>query len=203
MELTTSLRLCREHDACGVPGSPVEGVQYPLLVSALGPDWGDDQPIPLTMLLDLDAGSGWTGPSNTIWALRAVPPEQAEARDRVADNFCVQMLGAIPGPPEHAHAVQVLQAFTRGLATIEDVQKAAGAAWDAWVAWAARDAGAAWAARDAGAAWAARATWDAWVARGAGAAGAAGAAWAVGDAWTARDAAILRWLLEEEASHED
>ena len=75
MELTTSLRLCREHGACEK--------QYGLLVKALGPDWGDDQPIPLTMLLDLDAGPGWLPTNNAIWALFAVSNNQKAVGRRV------------------------------------------------------------------------------------------------------------------------
>ncbi len=166
MLLSTTLKLCREHHAC-------KG-QYALLVQALGPDWGDDQLIPLTLLLDLQA-EGWTATSNAIWALRAVPAEQRDSRDRVAASWCVDMLGAIPGPPEHTRAVQVLRAFASGLATIEDVQKAVRDAWAAWAAWAARDA---------------RAARDAWAAR------------AARDARDARDASVLRFLLEMEAGND-
>ena len=199
MELTTSLRLCREHNACDQ--------QYALLVQALGPDWGDDQPIPLTYLLDLRA-EDWTATSNTLWAFRAVPAEQRDSRDRVAASFCVEVLGAIPGPPEHDHAVQVLRAFAVAQATIEGVQKAARAAWDAWDArdaWATRAVWGAWAAWDAWAAWGAWTAWTAWTtraaratwtARAARAARAARDAWAAWAAWTARDA-MATWTARD------
>jgi len=122
--LSTTLRLCREHGACGG--------QYKLLTAALGPEWGDDQTIPLTLLLDLDAGPNWDGPNNTVWAFRAVPDDQSEARDRAAANFSAQALGRISGPSAHAKAVHVLHAFAFGQATDDDVVNAAKAAMSAW-----------------------------------------------------------------------
>jgi len=148
MELYTTLRLLREHRACGAPGS-TDGKQYPLLVEALGPGWGDDDPILLVRLLDLDTGRrGWTGALNSVWALRAVPNDQAEARDRLATALCVEVLGRIPGPPEHHAAVSVLHRYSYGRATLAEVQAASRGAWDAAAAW------------DA---WATRSAWEDWV----------------------------------------
>jgi hypothetical protein len=189
MQLTTSLRLCRKHGACGY--------QYPLLVAALGPDWGEDQPIPLTLLLDLDGTPGWQTVSNTLWALRTVPAEQAEARDRVAASYCVEALGGIPGPPEHTHAVQVLRAFAAGKASVEEVSEAAREAREARLVWAARLATAAWLARLA------RLAWLAWEAREAREALAASEARETGEAWDHKSRSILRWLLEEETARDD
>jgi hypothetical protein len=119
MQLTTSLRLCREQSACKR--------QYALLVHGLGHGWGDDQPIPLTLLLDMHGAPGWKTVSNVLWALQAVPPEQAAARDRVAASYCVDVLGGIP--------VRILRAFTVGRATIKEVNRAASAASAARAAW--------------------------------------------------------------------
>jgi hypothetical protein len=97
MQLTTTLRLCSQNNACTW--------QYGLLVQALGPDWGDDAPIPLLMLLDLKAGPRWRALSNTLWALQAVPPEQAQYRDFVARLLAVR------------YAEMVLPVCERGMPT--------------------------------------------------------------------------------------
>ena len=168
MELTTTLCLCRKARVCDE--------QYGLLARALGPGWGDDQPIPLTMLLDLDV-PGWTATSNAIWALRATPTEQIERRDFVARLFAVGCVEAVlpiyerqhPGCFRPRYAMEVACQFAHGEATHDDLAAALAAAWAAAGA-------AAWdAARDA--------AWDA-------------ARAAAGDAQTA----LLRRLLEE-ASH--
>jgi hypothetical protein len=56
----TTLSELRKHKAC--PD------RYTHLVAALGPEWGDDDPIPLTRILDIN------GLDDAIWITRATSP---------------------------------------------------------------------------------------------------------------------------------
>jgi hypothetical protein len=148
-ELTTTLRELRQYRACED--------RYAVLVEALGPGWGDDDPIPLRRIYATN------GAADAIWALRACP-----GRERIAMELAVtwgeralqreRAAGREPDPRSWA-AVEVARRYARGEASVEEFRAAHAAAHAAaraaaWAAtWAAARA-AAWAA-DAAAAWAA------------------------------------------------
>src|SRR3990167_3051784 len=72
MTLITTKRLLREHGACR---AGYAGLLRHL--RTLG-TYRQDTPIPLTVVLDSNSLE------DTLWCLRAVPPEQAAERDRIA-----------------------------------------------------------------------------------------------------------------------
>ncbi|MBI2037034.1 MAG: hypothetical protein HYT14_01580, partial [Candidatus Liptonbacteria bacterium] len=72
-ELTITLRRAKEMNAC------VES--YTAVRKALGRDWTLDTPLPLLRLLDL------RGLSDTLWALRCIPQEQADAKRWAVSNW--------------------------------------------------------------------------------------------------------------------
>ena len=167
----TTLRLLKEHGACAA--------RYKYLCKALGgaEKYGRDTPITFPQLVEIN------GLDDALWALRAVPAEQAKARDLIARLFacaCAEHVLPIyeikyPNDNRVRLCIKASRKFAYGEITELELSDAARAAWTA--------ADAAWAARGAGAARAADAAWNAR------AAGAAGAAWnAVGAVGAARHA---------------
>jgi hypothetical protein len=121
-ELTTTLRLLREHGACGD--------RYEHLVKCLGAGWDDDTPIPLTTILDHNGMDG------ALWALRAVEASQAAACARLARLYacwCVRHTPIGDGltvwdlltDERSRHAVEVSERYARGEATMAEL-------YDAW-----------------------------------------------------------------------
>lgn len=156
--LTTTKRLIRNAGACKE--------RYGAAVKKYGRRYKDDDPIPLTTVLDL------CGLEDALWCLRAVTPEQEAERDRLALLFacaCVRRTPITNGGvvydifSQHGrYAVDVAERYAVGKATSDELAAARAAAraaaWDdAWyAAWdAAR--GAAW---DAALAAALGAAWD-------------------------------------------
>ena len=125
--LHTSLSLIRAHEPC----SRVQFVE-----SWLGtrPETGL---FPLTDLLSIQ---GLDNPDDTIWALRAVPPEEAQRRDRLARLYacdCAQRAlerertqGREPDPRSWK-AIEVSRKFACGEATKAELDAARDAAWAA------------------------------------------------------------------------
>ncbi len=132
-------------------------------------EWRNGRPeeelFPLRDLLDVP---GLNNPEDTIWSLRAVPPEDAPERDRVARLFVVicaerALRRERETDPRLWRAVEVARRFALGEATKDKLAAARAAAdaavedaWAAaqeddvkdsvWIAAGATDADAAWAA---------------------------------------------------------
>jgi hypothetical protein len=160
----TNLSALRLHYACES--------RYNHLVAALGPEWGDETPIPLVRILDIN------GLDDAIWALRANLHPEAEKLSRLYACDCAERVAHLNTDPSVQAAINTGRKYAHGEATDAELSDAC-AAWDA-ASCAAWDA-ASWAAEAAWAAWAtcaAGAAWDAWV---------AGATWAAA-ARTARAA---------------
>jgi hypothetical protein len=183
--LRTTLRLLREHDACAL--------RYYHLVAALGDGWVDDAPISLERILETN------GINDALWTLRAVTPEQASERNRIARLSACDCAEAVlplferdfPADNRPREAIRLSRLFAHGEATEDQLAAASDAAWAAWAAaWAAARAAAsdaAWAAASdaaSDAAWAASAA-------------ARAAAWA---AASARQADRLRQYLRGEVA---
>ncbi len=171
--LTTTLNKIRKHHPCE------EG--WDTLTDALGADWGEDEPIALTRIIETN------GLDDALWALRACEP--VAERDRVARLFvcrCVREVWHLLTDERSRTAVEVAERFAVGNATQEELGAALDAARAA--AWAASDAAsaAAWAASDAASDAARDAAWAAW-----------DAALAARDAAKERQTEILIELLEE------
>jgi len=150
-------------------------------VAARGGD--DEMPVPLASILDdapAEHALDWT-----VWSLRAVPPEQEAARDRLARLFAADAAervlplfeAARPGDTRPREAIAVARRFADGEATKGQLAAAWAAAGDA--AWAA--------AGDAARAAAGAAAW-------------AAARDAAGDAERARQAGLLRARLAGEVT---
>ena len=122
INLHTTLRLLRKHSACK-PG-------YETLTAALGPDWGDNDPITLERIVETN------GLQDAIWALCAVPKSQAKYRDRLARLFAVwcarQVLHiyeeSYPDDKRPRNAIDTAERFALGQAT-ENELAARTAAW--------------------------------------------------------------------------
>jgi len=186
--LTTTFKLLRVHDACTD--------RYAVLRKSLR-GRGDDEPITMIEILDSN------GLEDALWALRAVPDEQAAERDKLTRLFacwCVRQVWHLLTDERSRHAVEVAERYVAGNATDVEMAAARAAARAAADA-AARDAAmaAAWAAADAAAraanaaAWAAArdAAWDAAAAAAAADANAAAAYYASYAA--ARDAQVVKF----------
>ena len=132
MELTTTLSLLREHDACTD--------RYRVLIAELGgTSWPHDKPIPLSRVLEI------CGLDDALWALRAVPQEQAAERDQLARLYacwCVRHTPVGGGrvvwdlltDVRSRRAVEITERYAVGTATEDDLfatRAAAGAALDA------------------------------------------------------------------------
>ncbi len=162
-----TLNQIREHRPCE-PG-------WEKLLKSKGKTQADDEPFPLTDVLDSN------GVSDALWCLRCLPQRYQTKTRRLARSFAVDVAHLWDVPD----VVRTFLLTGRQRLAARDVARAAAAshaaAWDAWDAWAAWDA--AWAAvyaeRDA--------AWDAW--------GAARVAW---DAAGAKQAARFRDFCERD-----
>jgi hypothetical protein len=166
----TTLEELRKHKAC--PD------RYTHLVAALGPEWADEDKIPLTRILET------SGIQDAIWALRANLHPEAEKYSRLYACDSAQRVAHLNLDPRVQAAIDTGRRHAHGEATDEELSAAADAARAAeadgyaagcaagYAAWgdAARAARAARAAANA-----AGAAWDDW------AAGAA--AWAAERDW--------------------
>jgi hypothetical protein len=160
--MKTTLNKIRAHSPCSSG--------WTKLLSNLGKTKADDEPLPITTILDSN------GLDDALWCLRAVDGYQREMRLYAVD--CARSVQHLMKDQRSIAAIDVAERYAHGLATDDELAAARGAAWDA--AW-----GAAW-----GAAWdAARdAAWDA----------AWGAAWgAARDAAREIQADLLRIVCAE------
>ena len=124
--LTTTFHLLRKHNACKD--------RYTVLREALR-GRGDDEPITMIEILDSN------GLRDALWALRAVPDEQAAERDKLARLFacwCLRQIWHLLTDDRSRTAVEVAERYAVGNATLDALNAAAYAAADA--AAAARDA---------------------------------------------------------------
>jgi len=116
--LTTTFHLLRKHNACKD--------RYTVLRKAL--TRGDDEPITLIEILDSN------GLDDAIWALRAVPDEQTDERDRLARLFacwCVRQVWHQLTDERSRTAIEVAERYAVGEATHDDLKAAARSAADA------------------------------------------------------------------------
>ena len=145
--LTTTFKLLRKNDACRH--------RYAVLRKALK-GRRDNEPIGIVEVLDHN------GLDDALWALRAVPDEQAAERDRLARLFacqCVRQVWNLLDDSSRA-TVEVAERYAFGEATLDDMaaaRAAAAAAASAYAAAAAYAAADAASAADAYAAYAANA----------------------------------------------
>jgi len=202
---TTTLNRIRAHSPCGIDPrkKPLEG--YQKLKAFLGPDYGDDTPIPYVVIAESN------GIDDALWCCRAEP--QFDKEWRLYAVWCARQVERLMTDQRSRDALDAAENFANGEARREELAAARAAAGDAtWAAtWGAAGAAARAAARDAAwaAAWAAAraaardaawdaawaATWDAardaaWDAAGAAARAAARAA--AGAA--ARDAQLAKFI---------
>ena len=111
--LTTTFKLLRKHDACKD--------RYKVLRKALK-GRKDNKPITLIEILDSN------GLADAIWALRAVPDEQAAERDRLARLFacwCVRQVWHLLTDERSRTAVEVSERYAVGAATQDELNAAA------------------------------------------------------------------------------
>ena len=156
------------------------------LMAHLGKTGADDEPLPLTKILDSN------GLGDAIWALRAVTGQDREIRRFAV--WCARQVQHLMKNPRSLSALDVAERYADGLATDEELRTARAAAGDD-AAWDAAGA-AAWAAAGDDAAWdAARAA--AWFA-----AGDAAAWFAAGDdaAWSAAGDAAWSAIRDRQAA---
>ena len=140
--LTTTFHLLRKHNACKI--------RYAVLRKSLR-GRRDNEPIGIVEVLDHN------GLDDALWALRAVPDEQAAERDRLARLFacwCLRQVWNLLDDSSRA-TVEVAERYAFGEATLDDMAAArAAAAYDsAASAYAAAAAYAAYAANAANAAY--------------------------------------------------
>jgi hypothetical protein len=172
----TNLVTLRLHNACES--------RYTHLVGALGPEWGDEDKIPLVRILDTN------GIDDAIWSLRANLHPEAAKYSRLYACDSAERVAHLNLDPRVQAAIDTGRRYAHGEATDAELSAAAEAARTAGYA---TTRAAARAARAAGyAAWgdAARAT-RAYLA----AADSAGAAW---DAWAAGAAGAAAWAAERD-----
>ena len=120
-ELTTTFELLRQHDAC------TEG--YTKLARHLGGVNAYGRTTPITLLTILESN----GIADTLWSLRAVPPEQRETRDHLAREFacdCAERVlplyeGRYPDDPRPREAIAVVRRYLAGTATEAELRAAA------------------------------------------------------------------------------
>ena len=153
--LTTTFHLLRKHNACKD--------RYTVLREAL--TRGDDEPITLIEILDSN------GLADALWALRAVPDEQAAERDKLARLFacwCVRQIWHLLTDERSRTAIEVAERYAFGEATRDALNAAAADAaayaaadayYAAYAAYAADYATYAYAATDAAAYYAAYAAY--------------------------------------------
>ena len=110
--LTTTFKLLRVHHACTD--------RYAVLRNAY--KRGDNEPITLVEILDSN------GLEDALWALRAVPDEQADERDRLARLFacwCVRQVWHLLTDERSRTAVEVSERYAVGAATQDELNAAA------------------------------------------------------------------------------
>jgi len=166
---TTTLNRIRAHSPCGIDPrkKPLEG--YQKLKAFLGPDYGDDTPIPYVVIAESN------GIDDALWCCRAEP--QFDKEWRLYAVWCARQVERLMTDQRSRDALDAAENFANGEARREELAAARAAAGDAtWAAtWGAAGAAARAAARDA--AWAA-----AWAAAG-------DAAWAA-----TRDAQLAKFI---------
>ena len=116
---TTTFKLLRGHHACKD--------RYAVLRESLR-GRGDDEPITMIEILDSN------GLADALWALRAVPDEQAAERDKLARLFacwCVRQVWHLLTDDRSRTAVEVAERYAVGDATRDALNAAAYAAADA------------------------------------------------------------------------
>jgi len=116
--LTTTFKLLRKHNACKD--------RYTVLREAL--TRGDDEPITLIEILDSN------GLADALWALRAVPDEQAAERDKLARLFacqCVRQVWHLLTDERSRAVIDVAERFAVGAATQDELKAAARDAYSA------------------------------------------------------------------------
>ena len=124
--LTTTFKLLRKNDACRH--------RYAVLRKALK-GRRDNEPIGIVEVLDHN------GLDDALWALRAVPDEQAAERDRLARLFacwCLRQVWHLLTDERSRTAIEVAERYAVGEATHDDLKAAARSA--AYAAVAAADA---------------------------------------------------------------
>ena len=125
--LTTTLALLRQHNACKD--------RYTHLRKALGKGYGN-KPIAIVKILELN------GLDDAIWALRAVPEEQASARDLLSRTFACRSVRETPladgrrvwdllEDERSRAAVVAAEDFIAGKISAKDMDAARYAAWAA------------------------------------------------------------------------
>ena len=117
--LTTTFKLLRKNDACRH--------RYAVLRKALK-GRRDNEPIGIVEVLDHN------GLDDALWALRAVPDEQAAERDRLARLFacwCLRQVWHLLTDDRSRTAVEVAERYAVGEATHDDLKAAARSAADA------------------------------------------------------------------------
>ena len=120
--LTTTFHLLRKHNACKD--------RYTVLRKALK-GRRDNEPIGIVEVLDHN------GLDDALWALRAVPDEQAAERDKLARLFacwCVRQIWHLLTDERSRTAIEVAERYAVGEATHDDLKAAARSAADAAVA---------------------------------------------------------------------
>ena len=120
--LTTTFKLLRGHHACKD--------RYAVLRKALK-GRRDNEPIGIVEVLDSN------GLADALWALRAVPDEQAAERDKLARLFacwCVRQIWHLLTDERSRTAIEVAERYAVGEATHDDLKAAARSAADAAVA---------------------------------------------------------------------
>ena len=117
--LTTTFKLLRKHGACKD--------RYTVLRKALR-GRGDDEPITMIEILDSN------GLDDALWALRAVPDEQAAERDKLARLFacwCVRQIWHLLTDERSRAVIDVAERFAVGAATQDELKAAARDAYSA------------------------------------------------------------------------
>ena len=117
--LTTTFKLLRKNDACKD--------RYTVLREALR-GRGDDEPITMIEILDSN------GLADALWALRAVPDEQAAERDRLARLFacaCARQVWHLLTDERSRAVIDVAERFAVGAATQDELNAAARDAYSA------------------------------------------------------------------------
>ena len=114
--LTTTFHLLRKHNACKD--------RYTVLREALK-GRKDNDPITLVEIFDSN------GLADALWALRAVPDEQAAERDKLARLFacwCVRQIWHLLTDERSRTAIEVAERYAVGEATRDALNAAAAAA---------------------------------------------------------------------------
>ena len=117
--LTTTFHLLRKHHACKD--------RYAVLREALR-GRGDDEPITMIEILDSN------GLDDALWALRAVPDEQAAERDRLARLYacaCARQVWHLLTDERSRAVIDVAERFAVGAATQDELKAAARDAYSA------------------------------------------------------------------------